>query len=222
MACRLDKTAISRSIIVLIGLDDPPLPAPPIRNPLRDALHLQDGSIHPGPFVSLDAQRVTTPARVFARREVRWIYLAPAPVTGSSGGEASSRGDDPGSGSCGFWAGTLRQRVEISRTATESRLRRTLWTDYAARFKETASSGPGTTTIGARQIQATRVLLKLEDGSVRERTRGTLSGPGATGWRDREPAASVTKSAGEICSPRRRRGGPTIRSASWARTSSIR
>jgi hypothetical protein len=178
VACRLDQATIPRSTIVLIGLGNPPLPAPPIRNPLQDEIHLRDGSSHTGPFVSLDARRVITSAREYARREVRWIYLAPAPVASGSGSGSAGRTDNADDGSCGFWVGTLRQRVEISRRTTENQLRRTIWTDYAARFKETSSSGPGTTTIGGRQIQATTVLLRLDEGSVRERTRGTLSGIG--------------------------------------------
>jgi hypothetical protein len=188
VACRFEQETVPRSAIVMIGLGDPSLPIPRILNPAQDELHLHDGSVHPGPFAGLDAHRVITPARAYARREVRWIYLAPAPVAGGSGGGSVSGSDD--SGSCAFWVGTLRQRAEISRSATESQLRRTIWTEYAARFKETTSSGPGETTVGTRQVQATTVALTLDDGSVRERTRGTLSGPGGN--------RSAGSGAGEI------------------------
>ena len=118
---------------------------------------------------------MVTPARTFERREVRWIYLAPAPATGGVAHEPS-RADD---GTCGFWVGALRQRVQIRHTTTNNQLRNTVRTVYAARFKETTRpSAPGTTTIGTREIQAITVLLELDEGFVRENTRGTLSGPG--------------------------------------------
>jgi hypothetical protein len=75
-ACRLDGSTIPRRDIVGLGLGDPPLPPPAVRNPGQDELHLRDGSVRPGPLVSLDARRVVTPARAYERREVRWIYLA--------------------------------------------------------------------------------------------------------------------------------------------------
>jgi hypothetical protein len=53
----LDSASIPRQSIFMIGLGDPPLPPPRVRNPLQDELHLRDGSIHPGPLVSLDARR---------------------------------------------------------------------------------------------------------------------------------------------------------------------
>ena len=74
----------------MIGLGDPPLPMPQVRNPSHDELHLRDGSVRAGPLESLDARRVITPERTYERREVRWIYLAPPPA-GVSGGVSGAR-----------------------------------------------------------------------------------------------------------------------------------
>jgi hypothetical protein len=177
-ACRLDTSTVPRSEIVFIGLDDPPLPIPAVRNFLQDELHLPDGSIRPGPLVSIDARQVVTPARTYARREVRWIYLARAPASGGVARPAASSGGSQDDGTCGFWVGTLHQRVQVRHTTTLNQLRKNIRTVYAARFRETTRWGPGSTTVGTRGIQATSVLLRLDDGFVRENVRGTLSGPG--------------------------------------------
>jgi hypothetical protein len=87
-------------------------------------------------------------------------------------------GKSPDDGTCGFWVGTLWQRVETRRTRTEAQLRKAVRTVYAARFRETARWGPGTIGLGSRQIEATTVALVLDEGAVREHVRGTLSGPG--------------------------------------------
>lgn len=157
----------------MIGLGHPPLPPPAVRNPLEDELHLRDGSVHPGPLVSLDARRVTTFARACERRDVRgiylWIYLRDVPAPGAVAGGTPGRAAEDDDGTCGFWVGTLRQRVEIRRTRAESQLRRTVRTVYAARRREVPGSrAPGTTTIGSRRIQAVTVRLALDGGAVRE------------------------------------------------------
>jgi hypothetical protein len=178
--CRLDEATVPRSDIVMIGLGDPPLPIPAIQNFLQDELHLGDGSIRSGPFVGLDARRVVTLERTFQRREVRWIYLTRAPGPGGVARQPpAGGGDSRDDGTCGFWVGTLRQRAEIRRTSTEAQLRSVIRTVYAVRFRETSrDSAPGTTTVGTRQVQAITVPLKLDEGTVREHVRGTLSGPG--------------------------------------------
>ena len=49
-ACRLDGSTIPRRDIVWIGLGDPPLPSPAVRNPLADELHLRDGPCGQAPW----------------------------------------------------------------------------------------------------------------------------------------------------------------------------
>jgi hypothetical protein len=157
-ACRLDSDTIPRQSIAMIGLGDPPLPMPTIRNPSQDELHLQDGSVRPGPLVSLDARRVITRERTFERREVRWIYLAYVPPSGDAARKPSgSEGEREGDGTCRFWVGMLRQGVLMRNTTTYNQLHRTVRTVYAARFKETSGPiVPGTTTVGTRRVHHQR------------------------------------------------------------------
>ena len=130
----------------MIGLGDPPLPAPEIRNPSHDELHLRDGSVRTGPFVSLDARRVITPERTFERREVRWIYLAPPPAGFAGGGSRAggSGGGGSGDGTCGFWLGTVGRHGVLRHSNTGSRgisLVRTVRTVYTIRLRESLRSG---------------------------------------------------------------------------------
>jgi hypothetical protein len=154
--CRIDKTAVPRRDIVMIGLDDPPLPPPAVRAPGEDELHLRDGSVRPGPLVSLDARRVVTPARAYDRDEVRWIYLAPPPA--GFGGRGS------GDGTCGFWIGTVGRRGVFRHSDTGSvgtSITRTVRTVYTLRLRESPRSGD--------------LGLRLDDATVRERLREVVS-----------------------------------------------
>jgi hypothetical protein len=167
-ACRLDGSTIPRRDIVLIGLGDPPLPSPTVRNPLADELHLRDGTVRPGPLVSLDARRVVTPARAYERREVRWIYLAPPPAGSAGGGGAAGGGGGGEDGTCGFWIGPVGRRGVFRHSDSDSlgavtRLTRTVRTVYTVRLRE----GPRSGDLG----------LRLDDATVRERLREVVSGP---------------------------------------------
>jgi hypothetical protein len=173
-ACRLGNATIPRHDIVLIGLDDPPLPAPSIRNPVQDELHLRDGSVRPGPLVSLDARRVVTPVRAYERREVRWIYLAPSPAGSAGDGGAAGGGGGVGGGAggedgtCGFWLGTVGRRGVDRHSDSDSlgavtRLTRTVRTVYTVRLREGPRSGD--------------LELRLDDATVRERLREVVSDP---------------------------------------------
>jgi hypothetical protein len=181
-ACRLDGSTIPRRDTVWIGLGDPPLPAPAVRNPLADELHLRDGSVRQGPLVSLDARRVVTPARVYERREVRWIFLAPPPAGsagGGGGGGAADGGGGGADGTCGFWIGTVGRRGVFRNLASpDNTLTETVRTVYTVRLREGPRSTPGTMSIGTRNVLGRAVDLQTDDATVRERLRATLSGPG--------------------------------------------
>ena len=79
--------------------------------PVTRWLYLRDGSVREGPFESLDARRVITPARTYERREVRWIYLAPPPTgvsgggTGAGGAVIVAAGTAPAGSGSARWAG---------------------------------------------------------------------------------------------------------------------
>ena len=178
-ACRLDGSTIPRRDVVWIGLGDPPLPSPTVRNPLADELHLRDGSVRPGPLVSLDAGRVVTPARAYERREVRWIYLAPPPAGSAGGGGAAGGGGGGGEeGTCRFWIGTVGRRGVFRNLLSDNTLTETVRTVYTVRLREGQYSTPGTMSIGTVNVRGRAVDLQRDDATVRERLRGTLSGSG--------------------------------------------
>lgn len=177
-ACRLDGSTIPRRDIVWIGLGDPSLPSPAVGNPLADELHLRDASVRPGPLVSLDARRVVTRARAYERREVRWIYLASPPAGSAGGGGAGTAGGGGGEdGTCVFWIGTVG-RHGVSRTVLSSNTQTTtVRTIYTVRLRERWHSSQ-TTRIRALDVRGLSVNLQIDDATVRERLRATLSGPG--------------------------------------------
>ena len=177
-ACRLDGSTIPRRDVVWIGLGDPPLPSPAVRSPLIDELHLRDGSVRPGPLVSLDARRVVTPARAYERREVRWIYLAPLPAGSADGGGGAGGGGGGEDGTCGFWLGMVGRRGVFRNPLFANTHTETVRTVYTVRLREGPRSTPGTMSIAALSVSGRTVDLQTDDATVRERLRGTLSGPG--------------------------------------------
>jgi hypothetical protein len=74
--CTFDGAPVPRTSIYYIGLDAE-LPPPTPQDPIRDEVHLRDGSIHPGPLVSIDADNVVTEGATHQRKEVAWIWLTP-------------------------------------------------------------------------------------------------------------------------------------------------
>ncbi len=175
-ACRIDKTTVPRRDILMIGLDDPPLPPPGIRNPLQDELHLRNGMVHPGPFVSLDARKVVTPPRTFERREVR-SGSAWRPPRRPAARPASRREPTTGPAASGWGCSGNASRTVTRRPTISSGTRFARSTRPGSR-RPRARARPGATTIGTREIQAITVLLELDEGFVREDIRGELSGPG--------------------------------------------
>ena len=76
--CTFDGAPVPRASIYYIGLDAD-LPPPTPRDPMRDEVHLRDGSVHPGPLVSIDAANVATETAIHPREKVAWIWLTPVP-----------------------------------------------------------------------------------------------------------------------------------------------
>jgi hypothetical protein len=76
--CRFDDAAIPRASIYFIGLDAK-LPPPQPQDPLRDEVHLRDGSVHPGHLLTIDGDTVVTETASHTRKEVAWIWLTPTP-----------------------------------------------------------------------------------------------------------------------------------------------
>lgn len=74
--CSLDNLAIPRASIFYIGLDAE-LPPPPPLDHARDEIHLRDGSVQPGPLISIDGANVVTAQGVHPRNLVAWVWLTP-------------------------------------------------------------------------------------------------------------------------------------------------
>ncbi len=101
--CTFDSAAIPRASIYYIGLDAE-LPPPAPQDGTRDEVHLRDGSVHPGPLMSIDATNVVTASAVHPRKLVAWIWLTPltlgegqgqaAPSTTTSDGEAENKKEE--------------------------------------------------------------------------------------------------------------------------------
>jgi hypothetical protein len=102
--CTFDGAAIPCASIYYIGLDaglSPPAP----QDPMRDEVHLRDGSVHAGPLVSIDADNVATESASFARKEVAWIWLTP--MLGGQGQTAPSTTAEEEGAPTYEWAGTV-------------------------------------------------------------------------------------------------------------------
>jgi hypothetical protein len=120
--CKFEDTAVPRASIYFIGLDAR-LPMPTPQNPMRDEVHLRDGSVHPGRLVSIDAGSVVTENASYPRRDVAWIWLTPVPR--GEGGEEQAvppptvSGSEEETGPTYEWEGTVT--VENRYSGSEGR-----------------------------------------------------------------------------------------------------
>ncbi|MGE0120870.1 MAG: hypothetical protein AB7E71_23365 [Dongiaceae bacterium] len=109
--CRFEGADVPRASIYYIGLDAE-LPPPQPQDPMRDEVHLRDGSVHPGPLVSIDADKVVTESSSLARRDVTWIWLTPLtslpPGTGQGTGVAPPATTETDRHPTYAWDGTIR------------------------------------------------------------------------------------------------------------------
>jgi hypothetical protein len=142
--CSFDGVGIPRASIYYIGLDAE-MPPPQPQNPLRDEVHLRDGSIHAGRLLSIDDEVVATENARHPRKAVAWIWLTPLGQTGGTG-EAStaanpSAEETPATRPSYEWAGTIRVENRYSGSIGHHRWQ----AEYRVRFLEvpTTSEVPG-------------------------------------------------------------------------------
>ncbi len=106
--CTFDGAPVPRASIYYIGLDAE-LPPPQLQDYTRDEVHLRDGSVHPGPLVSIDADNVVTGSAIYPRKKVAWIWLTPLPVgTGQGTGVAPPATTETDRHPTYAWDGTIR------------------------------------------------------------------------------------------------------------------
>ncbi len=130
--CTFDGTAVPRGSIYYIGLDAE-LPPPAPQDPMRDEVYLRNGTVHPGPLVSIDADKVVTENDSHARKQVAWIWLTPR-LPGQGQAVPPTATTDPAAEQQPTyeWDGTIR--VENRYDGSEGRH---LWrAEYRVRFVE--------------------------------------------------------------------------------------
>jgi hypothetical protein len=135
--CRFERADVPRASIYYIGLDAE-LPPPQPRDPMRDEVHLRDGSVHTGPLVSIDADNVAAGSAVYPRKDVAWIWLTPVPPgQGHAAPPSTAEPERP----TYEWAGTIRVENNYSGSAG----RHSWQAEYRLKFLEvpTSSSRPG-------------------------------------------------------------------------------
>jgi hypothetical protein len=163
--CTLDGAAIPRASIYYIGLDAE-LPPPAPQDGTRDEVHLRDGSVQPGPLISIDASNVVTAGAIHPRKLVAWIWLTPltpgrgqgqaAPSTTTADGEADEKKDRP----TYEWEGTIR----VENRYNDTKYGRHRWqAEYRVKFLEVNPEGPYPSPDSGRLISNNR-LEPLELG----------------------------------------------------------
>ncbi len=144
--CGFDGAAIPRASIYYIGLDAE-LPPPAPQDGTRDEVHLRDGSVHPGPLMSIDATNVVTAGAVHPRKLVAWIWLTPltsgegqgqaAPSTTTSDGEAENKKEEEWT--YYQWEGTIR----VENRFIDAKYGRHRWRAvYKVKLREENHGGP--------------------------------------------------------------------------------
>jgi hypothetical protein len=137
--CTFDGAPVPRASIYYIGLDAE-LPPPTPQDPMRDEVHLHDGSVQPGPLVSIDDDEVVTESAIHPRKKVAWIWLTP--VRGGQGQAAPSTTAEEEPDQASYeWAGIIKVENRYA-----GRVGRHLWhAEYRVKLLEvpTTSSKPG-------------------------------------------------------------------------------
>ncbi len=136
--CTFDGAPVPRASIYYIGLDAE-LPPPQPQDPMRDEVHLRDGTVHPGPLVSIDADNVATESAIYPRKKVAWIWLTP--LLGGQGQAAPPTTAEEPKRPTYEWAGVIKVENRYNGSAG-----RHLWqAEYHVKLLEvpTTSSKPG-------------------------------------------------------------------------------
>ena len=154
-ACILDGNVVSRALIRWIGLQAPDLP-PDVEGSAFDEVFLADGSVKPGPLLSVSAEDVETASARFPRPAVRWIRLAHT-ANGVGGSSLPSGSATPAPAGSFVWEGTIR--VE-SRFADETRGRHHWKARYRVKLLEIGGGDPSPSPKG--RPTANRPLEPLE------------------------------------------------------------
>jgi hypothetical protein len=129
--CGFEGTDVPRASIYYIGLDAE-LPPPQPQDPMRDEVHLRDGSIHPGPLVSIDADNVAAGSAIHPRKAVAWIWLTPVPPGQEQAAPPRDEPDLP----TYEWAGTIKVENRYNGSAG-----RHVWQgEYRLKFLETPTT----------------------------------------------------------------------------------
>jgi hypothetical protein len=142
-----------------IGLDAE-LPPPAPQDGTRDEVHLRDGSVQPGPLMSIDATNVVTAGAVHPRKLVAWIWLTPlipgqgqgqaAPSTTTADGDADEKKDRLAY----EWEGTIR----VENRYNDAKYGRHRWqAEYRVKFLEANPEGPHPSPDNDRLISNNRL-----------------------------------------------------------------
>jgi hypothetical protein len=108
--CLLSGSQIPQSSILWIGLGGLSPPAPSVRDPARNELHLVDSTVHSTSFIALDPNTVFTDHQPYPRKSVAWIHLVPP---SSMPGAAAQTGTAPaGQGRSWVWDGRIQVENE--------------------------------------------------------------------------------------------------------------
>lgn len=153
-ACILDGNVVSRTLIRWIGLQAPN-PPPGVEGSAIDEVFLADGSVQPGPLLSISASEVETASARIPRPTVRWIRLAhtTSPIAGPS-----LPGGTPAPAGSFVWEGTIR--VE-SRFADEKRGRHQWKARYRVKLLESGGLDPFPSPKGRPTANKTLEPLEL-------------------------------------------------------------
>jgi hypothetical protein len=161
--CTFDGAAVPRASIYFIGLDAE-LPMPTPQDYMRDEVHLHDGSVHPGPLVSIDADNVVTETGSHSRGKVAWIWLTPMlggqgqtpPPTTEEDAEQEERPSYA-------WAGIIKVENRYS-----GRVGRHLWqAEYRVKLLEVPTDGskparyPSTVSFSTNNLEPVELAYEI-------------------------------------------------------------
>lgn len=158
-ACSFDGAAVPRASIYFIGLEAA-TPPPQPQDYTRDEVHLRDGSVHPGPLVTIDADDVVTGTASHAREDVAWIWLTPltpgeeeqgqaAPSTTTSDGDGDGEAEADKDRPIYLWEGTIR----VESRYNDAKYGRHHWqAEYRVKFREIVWEDPYPSSGSGRSI----------------------------------------------------------------------
>jgi hypothetical protein len=165
--CRFDGAAVPRASIYFIGLGAE-LPMPTPQDYMRDEVHLRDGSVHPGPLVSIDADNVVTESGSYSRSKVAWIWLTPVlPSQGQATPSTVPPAEDAAGGQerpTYEWAGVIKLENRYN-----GRVGRHLWqAEYRVKLLEVPTNSskparyPSTISFSTNHLEPVELQYEIE------------------------------------------------------------